>query len=155
MSVTGKSIFRALLCVVPILCASCLSMSLPKSAKLEPSSGMPTASAPSVAGNDRALVDKWELLLLVNDKGGEEKPRDATRTLIEFTDKGQVILNRVDKEGSDALKSRTGKYTTAKNEVSITDDKGNTSVWPYQVTGDQLVLVMPELNKKFHWRRYR
>jgi len=130
-------------------------MSLPKSAKLEPSSTMPASSAPSDAANDRALVDKWELLVLVNDKGEEEKPRDATRTLIEFTDKGQVILNRVDKEESDALKSRTGRYTTAKNEVSITDDKGNTSVWPYQVTGDQLILVMPEMKKKFHWRRYR
>ena len=61
----------------------------------------------------------------------------------------------MDKENSDKMKSRTGKYALDKNEISITDDMGNTVKWPYQVTADTLVIVMPEVKKKFYWRRFR
>ena len=53
----------------------------------------------------------------------------------------------MDKENSDKMKSRTGKYALDKNEISITDDMGNTVKWPYQVTADTLVIVMPEVKK--------
>jgi hypothetical protein len=119
---------------------------------VEPS---PPSGEPSQAASDKNLLDTWELLYQVNEKGDEERPRDATRTLIEFTDKGQVIFNRMDKENSDKMKSRTGKYALDKSEINITDDVGNTVKWPYQITGDTLMIVMPEVKKKFYWRRFR
>jgi len=133
-------------------------MGAPKTAKVEPNTQAPEVSqrsAPSGAPSDKKLVDTWELQYEVNDKGDERRPREATRTLIEFTDGGQVIFNRVDKEESDRMKSRSGKYAVEKDEISITDDAGNNVKWPYQVVGDTLVLVMPEVKKKFYWRRYR
>ncbi len=68
-------------------------------------------------------------------KGDEERPREGTRTLIEFTDKGQVIFNRMDKDNSDKMKSQTGKYALDNNGITITDDAGNTVKWPYQADG--------------------
>jgi hypothetical protein len=132
-------------------------MAVPKTAKVEPSATAPGASQPSASADsasDKKLVDTWELLYQVNDKGDKEPPREATRTLIEFTDRGQVIFNRMDKENSDKMKSRSGRYSIEREEISITDDAGNTVKWPYQIAGDTLVLVMPEVNKKFYWRRY-
>jgi hypothetical protein len=100
-------------------------------------------------------VDTWELLYLVDDKGEETRPREHTRTLIEFTDKGQVIFNRLARDNADETKSRTGKYTIERDQILITDDVGNSSKWPYQLAGDTLVIAMPESNKKFFWRRFR
>lgn len=100
-------------------------------------------------------MDTWELLYQLNEKGEEERPRESTRTLIEFTEQGKVIFNRVEREHADSVKKRSGKFTLNGNEISITDDVGNTVKWPYQVTGDTLVLTMPEIKKKFYWRRYR
>jgi hypothetical protein len=131
---------------------------MPKTASVDPNApvGPPRSSGVSTQGPaDTKLVDTWELLYQVNDKGDEERPRAATRTLIEFTDRGQVVFNRMDKEHSDAMKSRSGRYTLDKEEINITDDGGNTVRWPYQVVGDTLVLAMPEVKKKFYWRRYR
>jgi hypothetical protein len=148
--------YRALAILLAFLavfsCASCVGTGLSKSAKLEP--GAP-GSGESVGTGDKSLVDTWELLYQVNDKGDEERPKEATRTLIEFTGNGRVIFNRIDNENSDRVKSRTGKYALDKSEISITDDDGNTVKWPYQIIGDTLVLVMPEAKKKFHWRRFR
>jgi hypothetical protein len=104
---------------------------------------------------DKKLVDTWELLYQTNDKGDQERPPEDVRTLMEFTDKGQVIFNRIDKEHSDKLVSRTGKFALDKEEINITDDRGNTVKWPYQVNADTLVIVMPEVKKKFYWRRFR
>lgn len=148
--------YRALTLFFAVLvvfsCASCVGTGLSKSAKLEP--GV-TGPGPATAPEDKGLVDTWELLYQVNEKGDEERPKEATRTLIEFTKNGRVIFNRMDNENSDRVKSRTGKYSLDKAEISITDDDGNTVKWPYQITGDTLVLVMPEAKKKFHWRRFR
>jgi hypothetical protein len=148
--------YRALTLLFAVLvvfsCASCVGTGLlSKSAKLEP--GV-TGSGAAVAPGDKGLVDTWELLYQVNENGDEERPKDATRTLIEFTKNGRVIFNRIDNENSDRVKSRTGKYSLDKAEISITDDDGNTVKWPYQILGDTLVLVMPEAKKKFHWRRF-
>jgi len=112
-------------------------------------------SGTAEAAVDQKLVDTWELLYQVNDKGEQEHPREATRTLIEFNTKGQVIFNRVDQTQSDAMKSRTGKFALDKDLIRITDDVGNTVKWPYQVNGDTLMIAMPEVNKKFFWRRFR
>jgi hypothetical protein len=128
-------------------------MSLPKTARLESGSSASQTSTSAGTTRDKGLVDKWELLYQVNDKGGEERPRESTRTLIEFTENGKVVFDRIDKESSDSRKSRSGQYTLANDEVKITDDAGNTVQWPYQLTGDTLVLVMPEVKKKFYWRR--
>ncbi|MBI5248779.1 MAG: lipocalin family protein [Desulfomonile tiedjei] len=153
MSVRLGRAILVIMSLAPLLCVSCLSMNVPKTAQVEPN---PTSSGTvTEASLDKSLADTWELLYQVNDKGDQERPRDATRTVIEFTDKGQVIFNRMDKENSEAMKSRTGKYSLEKSEISITDDVGNTVKWPYQITGDQLVIFMPEVNKKFYWRRFR
>jgi Lipocalin-like domain len=152
MSLLSKRLIGAAICLVALLCASCITTTLPKTARVEPS---PSSGEPFQPPSDKNLLDTWELLYQVNEKGDEERPRDATRTLIEFTDKGQVIFNRMDKENSDKMKSRTGKYALDKSEITITDDVGNTVKWPYQVTGDTLMIVMPEVKKKFYWRRFR
>ena len=152
MSLLSKRMNGAAICLVALLCASCISTTMPKTARVEPS---PSSGEPSQASSDKNLLDTWELLYQVNEKGDEERPRDATRTLIEFTDKGQVIFNRMDKENSDKMKSRTGKYALDKSDINITDDVGNTVKWPYQITGDTLMIVMPEVKKKFYWRRFR
>ncbi len=89
----------------------------------------------------------------VNDKGEEERPKPGTRTYIKFSAPGQVVFNKVDRDQSDQVTSRSGKYTVEQNDISITDDAGNTVRWPYQITGDILVIVIPEVKKKFYWRR--
>ncbi len=104
---------------------------------------------------DKNLLDSWELMYQIDDKGNQEKPREATRTLIEFSNDGQVIFNRVDKEKSDSVSNRKGKFRTEKGLIAITDDAGNTVKWPYDISGDSLKITMPEVNKEFHWRRYR
>ncbi len=139
-----------ILCLCPFVFCSCLAVT-PKTSKEDPGPGR-LASADSV---DSSLVDKWELLYQMNDKGVEEKPRESTKTLIEFTRKGQVIFNRSADENPEAIKSKTGKYLVEKEEINITDDGGNTVKWPYQVTGDTLILTMPEVQKKFYWKRHR
>jgi len=152
MSLFSKRIIGAAICLVAFLCASCITTTLPKSARVEPS---PSSGEPSpAASSDKNLLDTWELLYQVSDKG-EERPREGTRTLIEFTDKGQVIFNRMDKDNSDKMKSQRGKYALDNNEITITDDAGNTVKWPYQATGDTLVITMPEKKTKFFWRRFR
>ena len=104
---------------------------------------------------DTNLLDTWELLYQVNERGDEERPMEGKRTLMEFTDKGQLIFNRVDKDNPDKMKTRTGKYALDKNVINITDDVGNTVHWPYQISGDTLVIDMPEKKIKLYWRRFR
>jgi hypothetical protein len=141
--------------VVALMCASCVGLTSSKEPRVDPPSKDQGKAASAPKNLDQALLDSWELLYQVNDQGQQEHPRDSTRTLIEFTDKGRVIFNRVDNQQSSNMKSRTGKYTIEKDEVHIIDDSGNTVKWPYKVTGDTLVLTMPELNKKFYWRRFK
>ena len=131
-------------------------MSLPKSAKVEPPpAAASTEPLTTGVGLDRGLVDTWELLYQVDNRGDQQRPREATRTLIEFTDKGQIIFNRLDKDTSSQLKSRTGTYSLDGEQINIVDDVGNSAKWPYQLTEDTLTIVMPELEKKFYWRRFR
>jgi hypothetical protein len=144
-----------LICCAAFSCASCLSMSLPKSASVEPSGKQGEPGNLPGSASDKALVDTWELAYQVNEKGEQERPRESTRTLIEFTDRGTVIFNRMDKDNSGQPKSRTGRFTTENSEINITDDVGNTVKWPYAVKGETLVIVMPEKKKEFHWRRSR
>lgn len=149
-----KCKFGISICVMicAFTCVSCLTASLPKGAKMD----APTSSNQSASSSlDRGLTDKWELMYQVNDKGEEQKPREATRTILEFTGNGEVIFNRMDKDSSEMAKSRSGKYTLDRDQIVITDDAGNTVKWPYQVSGDSLMISMPEVSKKFHWRRHR
>jgi hypothetical protein len=138
--------------IIMLACVSCVGTGVSKSARVDP--GVTGSTALDAAG-DKGIADTWELLYQVNEKGDEERPKEATRTLIEFTKTGQVIFNRIDNENSDRVKSRTGKYSIDRAEINITDDADNTVKWPYQVTGDSLVISMPEVKKKFHWRRFR
>lgn len=140
----------ALLCALG--CVSCLTASLPKNARMDTQSGAESTASSSM---DKGLTDKWELMYQINDKGEEQKPREATRTVLEFTGNGEVIFNRMDKDSTDMSKSRSGKYTLDRDQIVITDDAGNTVKWPYTVTGDNLMISMPEVSKKFHWRRFR
>jgi len=147
MLLSLRSIGLLAVLLIPPVCASCVSMGLSKTAQLE------QGSAGSDVQADKSLVDKWELECRVNDKGEEVPP--TTRTLIEFTNGGKVIFNRMDNENSDPVKTRSGTYSIDKAEIQITDYQGNTVKWPYQVTGDTLTLVMPEAKKKFRWRRLK
>jgi len=140
----------ALICSFSL--ASCLTASLPKNAKMD---SQPSSQESASASLDRGLMDKWELMYQVNDKGEEQKPREATRTVLEFTGKGEVIFNRMDKENTDMSKNRSGKYTLEREQIIITDDAGNTVKWPYQISGETLMISMPEVNKKFYWKRFR
>jgi hypothetical protein len=144
--------FSVLMCIAAF-CSSCLTASLPKSARLEDAQSNPNMSASLQGPGDKSVVGKWELLYQLNDKGERQNPRDQTKTQIEFTDNGQVVFNRIDNENADNVKSRTGKFTVDKNQISITDDAGNTVKWPFQIASDSLIISMPEVNKKFHWRR--
>jgi hypothetical protein len=138
--------------IVIFSCVSCVGAGVSKSARVDP--GV-TGSAALEAAGDKGIADTWELLYQTNEKGEEERPKEATSTRIEFTKAGQVIFNRIDSENSDRVKSRTGKYSVDKAEINITDDAGYSVKWPYQISGDTLVISMPELKKKFHWRRFR
>lgn len=140
----------ALMCAFSL--ASCLTASLPKNASME---SQATSQNSASSNLDKGLTDKWELMYQVNDKGEEQKPRESTRTVLEFTGSGEVIFNRMDKDNTDMTKSRSGKYTLDKDQIVITDDAGNTVKWPYSITADNLMISMPEVSKKFHWKRYR
>jgi hypothetical protein len=59
----------------------------------------------------------------------------------------------MDSENNSHKKEKTGKFALDKGEITITDDAGNTVRWPYSIDGDKLVIVMPEMKKKFIWRR--
>jgi len=155
MSFPARCIVRVLICLMPFLFASCLGMSVPKDAKLEP----PLASAgnPAFSGSgaiDKALVDRWELTHLVTDSGEKQEPMEGTRTLVEFTENGGMVMNRADKE-SPSVKKQTGHYSAEKNQLEVTDGEGRTSRWAYEVNGDTMVITMPEKKQKLYWRRYR
>jgi hypothetical protein len=155
MSLLSKRTIWAAVSLVAFLCASCITTTLPKSASVEPSPSTGGTSQ-AAAAVDKNLLDTWELLYQVNEKGDQVRPNEGTRTLIEFTDKGQVIFNRMDKDNSGKMKSRNGKYAVDNGGITITDDVGNTVKWPYQVTADTLVITMPEnKNNKYYWRRFR
>ncbi|MDA8407987.1 MAG: lipocalin family protein [Deltaproteobacteria bacterium] len=156
MTLSSKMFGFAILLCLAAVCSSCLTASMPKSARMddEAQSG-PEISGPSAGNSDNSVVGKWELLYQINDKGERQNPKDQTKTQIEFTNNRQVIFNRFDNENSDSMKSRTGKYSVEKNQISITDDAGNTVKWPFQISGDSLIISMPEVNKKFHWSRVR
>ncbi len=146
-------VLSTLLAITTILaCVSCVGTSVSKSARVDP--GVSGSMASQIAG-DKGIVDTWELLYQVNENGDEERPREGTRTLLEFTKGGQVIFNRVDNENSDRVKTQTGKYSVDKSEINIADTEGNSVRWPYDISGDTMVLSMPEKKKKFHWRRFR
>ncbi|MBM4327224.1 MAG: lipocalin family protein [Deltaproteobacteria bacterium] len=156
MSVMLRRLGVGLIVIAPLLCASCLTMTMPKSARLEkPGAEDQSSTRTQTPPSDKRIVDTWELMFQEDDKGTKEVPRESTRTLLEFTDRGRIIFNRVDKDNTDRVKTRTGNFTLEDGEIKITDDVGNSGRWPYQITGEQLVIVMPEKNKKFHWRRFR
>lgn len=150
-----------LLLVMPLVCSSCVVMTAPKSAKIEgasPSNDSNVTLTPQDKEShslDKRIVATWELVSQEDDQGRQEEPRASTRTLIEFTDRGKVIFNRIDREDSRRVKSRTGQYVVKDSELRITDDVGNSVRWPYKVAGDMLVIVMPEEKRKFHWRKSR
>ncbi len=149
------TMFRfGILVFVASMCVSCLTASLPKSARLDGAAPSNSELAQSdVRSSDRDILGKWELLYQINDKGDRQNPKDMTKTQIEFTSEGKINFKRLDDERSDSMKSRQGKYSIDKDQINITDDAGNTVKWPFVVTSDSLVISMPDQNKKFHWRR--
>ncbi len=149
MGLFSRRVMAVVACLAALSCASCLTMTMPRTARVEPGA---TATGGS---SDKRIVDTWELLYQTDDKGDKQLPTEGTRTLIEFTDKGRVIFNRIDKDNSDRVKNRTGKYSQENNEIVITDDSGNNVRWTYNVKDDTLVITAPELKKTFHWRRFR
>ena len=153
MVVLSKRLVLGLLCALSCLCVSCLTMTLPQSTKVE----APSTEAPPkeyVVKDDR-LCDTWELMYLVDDKGEEKNPDEGTRTLMEFTQKGEVIVNKVDRNASNRVRTRNGHYLAENSQLTITDSDGRKVTWPYMVDGDTLIVDMPEVKKKFYWRRFR
>jgi hypothetical protein len=120
---------------VLLLCSSCLGL---------------TATKEQAAG---PITDTWELMYQIDEQGAQEKPPQSIRTLIEFTKNGQAVFKRIDKETSNVVKTQSGTYKVDGDRVIITDSEGPTVNWPYRITDDILVLTMPELRKKFYWRR--
>ena len=151
MLILLKWVKVGLVALAPFLLSSCLTMTVPKSAKVDTTPTVPGSS--TSAGSDGRVVAAWELMYQVNDKGDEERPRETTRTTLEFTNEGKVLFNRMDRENSSHKKSKTGNFILEKSEIRITDDSGNTVRWPYSIDGDRLVIVMPEVKKKFVWRK--
>ena len=131
------------------------SLSTPPPEATKPGRDLTESGRTDLEPTDNRLVDTWELMYQVNDKGDEKRPTEASRTLIEFTKAGKVIFNRVDSEDTKRTKSRTGKYYLSNDEIRITDDMGNSVRWPYKITGDTLVIMMPEAKKRFLWRRFK
>jgi YD repeat-containing protein len=128
-------------------------MSVPKSARVDiPSS---VAAPPGDAGRDTMLVDTWELMYQIDANGSQVRPEEGSRILIELTSDGRVIFKKVDKDQPENVKSRFGTYSPAHNEISITDDKGNSVKWAYEITGNTLTITWPKMNYKFVLRRAR
>jgi hypothetical protein len=130
-------------CVGTLLCASCVTTTMPWTAR--------GGQGPT----DKRLVDTWELLYRVVDNGEKQLPTEGTRTLVEFTDKGRWIFNRIDKDNSGLVNNKTGNYTQKDSEIAITDDGSNQVRWTYNVQEDTLVINAPELKTTFYWRRFR
>lgn len=146
-----RRFLEVIVCLVPFLWASCVSMTLPKGGQVEPS-----LKGPATYNVDKDLVNTWELLYQINDKGEKDLvAADKPRTLIEFTDKGRVIFNKIYRDSPNALTSHQGSYSVDKGFINITDHKGRTSQWPYEVNGETLMTSMPDLKLKFFWRRSR
>lgn len=153
MKVLTKRVMVGMLCAVACLCVSCLSMTLPQGTTAENPSPQPPPKEYVAA--DTRLCDTWELLYMVDDKGNEEKPKEGTRVLIEFTQNGRLITNRIDGTASEQVRTKTGTYVAENNHINITDDKGNQTKWPYMIDGDTLITEMPEKRSKLYWRRFR
>ncbi len=160
MKTTVKRTFIIWLAVAlaATLCSSCLFMTGTQSARVKNPSGpenKPKQEAGGVA--DPRVVGTWELLYRMDDNGKETPPRQGTRTLIEFTDNGDVIFNRSDRGGSDRVKSRTGRYTVNDDTLNITDDSGYSAKITYRMAGDTLItsMVVEDRPTEFYWRRYR
>ncbi len=143
----SRIVAGVLLCCTMLVCSSCFSTVAPKTAREEAPPRRPMGPI------DKNLVSTWELIHRVNDKGEQELPNEHKRTRLEFTDKGDVIFNTTETQADGPVKSKTGTYSLNKNEITITDEVGNTVNWPYTVADDILVITMPDLNKKFYWRR--
>ena len=147
-----RFVLLSIACLALLFCTSCVTLTAQKEATVE----NPTPTSPtSPTKAAKPLVDTWELLYQIDDKGHETKPKENTRTLIEFTEAGRVYFNELDKETSKSVKNRSGRYALEKDEMTITDDWGYTATWPYKLAGDTLVIVMPASKKKFYWRRSR
>lgn len=71
MWVHSKRVIWMIMCLASLLCASCLTMTVPKTAKVEPN---PSPDQVTEASLDKSLADTWELLYLVNEKGAQNSP---------------------------------------------------------------------------------
>ncbi|MFC1834704.1 hypothetical protein ACFL2Q_08215 [Thermodesulfobacteriota bacterium] len=88
-----------------------------------------------------------------DDSGAQERPRNTVRTLIEFMPDGRFKFERINSDEARMVRSKTGTYTLGRDEIMINDDQGNSVSWPCSVADDRMMIVMPELKKKFYWRR--
>lgn len=122
-----------------LICSSCVSLVVPK--------------GEGDTQYNKNLIDTWELMYQVDKNGDVSNPRKNIRVLMEFTDKGNFFLNWFDSDTSETLKSRSGRYTTEGNRVTIEDKDGNTDTWPYAFEDGKLVLALPAENKRFVWQR--
>ena len=132
-------------CCMALLCSSCFSTVATQTPREEPPAPRP------VVPTDKSLVGIWELIYQVDNKGDQDLPRQKTK--LELTDKGYVIFNRTNPQSQDEVKNKTGTYVLRNNEITITDEEGHRANWPYTLTDDILVITMPDVGKKFYWRR--
>jgi hypothetical protein len=147
-----KCLSAGIILLAVLFCASCLSLTAPKDPRVDADAG----GGKPIAGLDKNLVDTWELMYLTDDDGKEIYPDKSTRTLMEFTENGRVLVNTTYKGPPETVKTHPGKYAMlGKDEISVTDKDGTTASWPYQIKKDTLVTTVLGGNKKHHWRRFR
>jgi hypothetical protein len=134
-----------LLCAVPFLCVSCLGLGIPKTSGLESPASLPEGEI------DERLIGTWEVQYRQTDNGSKEYVR--SRTLIEFTDKGELIFNRVDREKEDQLKTEAGRYTVVGDSIIVLDTQGHRGRWQYKVSEDNLVIMMSDKGEEIHCQK--
>jgi hypothetical protein len=146
-----KCLRAGIMLMAVLLCVSCLSLTAPKDPRGDSDGG----GGKPIAGLDKNLVDTWELMSLTDDKGEQLFPAKSTRTLMEFTDTGRVIVNKTHKGPPETIKTDSGKYAMlGKDEISVTDKEG-TATWPYHISGDTLEVTVQGGHMKHYWRRFR
>ncbi len=145
MTLGSRRAMVVLLCAVPFLCASCLALGIPKTPGLESPASLPEGEI------DERLIGTWEVQYRQSENGSKEYV--WSRTLIEFTDKGELIFNRVDREKEDKLKTETGRYTVVGDSIIVLDTEGHRGRWQYEVSEDNLVIMMSDKGEEIHCQK--
>lgn len=127
------------LLICSLICCSCVSLVVPKDEQ-NPQSG-------------ESLIDTWELLYQIDEKGQKKLPGDENvKLLMRFSDDGRLYESYYDVKESKEIKSESISYRVQGNKLIIKDNKGNTATWIYSFKDGKLIILW-STNKRFVWRR--